>query len=151
MDGSSRLLHATCIAADGVAALLLGPSGSGKSDLALRCLMMRGWDGDREMRPSLVADDQVAVTVSGGRLLAKPSGTLAGRIEVRGIGIVEMSHVPEAEVRLAVHLDRRHPIERLPDPMPVYTLLGLSIPLIHVSPFEASAPLKVLLALRHCQ
>src|SRR6185369_13552251 len=81
---SAESFHASTVARDGRAVLIMGPSGSGKSDLALR-LLDRGF--------SLVSDDQTLVRVDGGRLLASPPQTIAGKLEVRGVGIVEMKHL----------------------------------------------------------
>ncbi len=138
-------MHATAIAVDGRAALLFGPSGVGKSDLALRCVMLEARDGDRRLRAALVADDQVHVDVVDGALICRPPPTIAGRIEVRGLGILALTHVPSARVVLAVELTAG-PIERLPAPA-TRDLLGLAIPELRLAPFEASAPFKLLLAL----
>lgn len=149
MDGgiNTRLVHATCVAVDGIAALLLGPSGAGKSDLALRCIMADAMDGGRRIPARLVADDQVLMRREGDRLIVRAPEALLGRIEVRGLGIMAIEAIAEAELGLAVELDRRRPIERLPDPLPTYEAMGVNLPLLHLSPFEASAPLKLLLAL----
>lgn len=143
-----RLVHATCVAVDGIAALLLGPSGAGKSDLALRCMMTSARDADRALKADLVADDQVLLYLRDGQLRARAPEAIIGRIEVRGLGILPADHVPDAEVRLAIELDRRRPIERLPETLPAFEALGIRVPLLRLSPFEASAPLKVMLALR---
>ena len=71
------MVHATCVAIGDRAVLLCGPSGSGKSDLALRLI-----DGGAQ----LVADDQVVLRAEGGRIVARAPEALAGRMEVRGIG-----------------------------------------------------------------
>jgi HPr kinase/phosphorylase len=123
-----RTLHASCVARDGAGVLLLGPAGVGKSDLALR-LLARGFD--------LVADDQVEVADG----IARPPAALAGLLEVRGLGITRLPHVPEARLVLAVDLARG---ERLPVPLR-YPLLDL--PLVQVPPDNASAPDRVALAL----
>jgi serine kinase of HPr protein (carbohydrate metabolism regulator) len=133
---SSDLIHASCVAIDGKAVLLAGRSGTGKSDLALR-LIDRG--------AVLVSDDYTEVRRREGRLFATPPARLAGRIEVRGIGIVEMPHLPEAEITLLVDLDGE--VERMPAPA-TRRLAGCDIPLTTLAPLEPSAPIKVELLLR---
>lgn len=147
MNDRTTQIHATAIALDGRAALILGPSGAGKSDLALRCILQGAWINATHRTATLVADDQVIVERQGDTVVARPPESIAGRIEVRGLGIVEMPHNPASNVSLAVALTRADAIERLPDPPPQHELLGLSIPLLRVAPFEASAHLKVMLAL----
>jgi len=130
-------VHGTAVAFAGRAVLLLGPPGSGKSDLALR-LIEAGW--------RLVADDRVVLVARGGRLVASPPPTLAGRIEARGLGICRVPFLEEAEVVLAVELVAPAGVDRLPDAA-VRTFLGTAIPLVRLSPFEGSAPAKLRLAL----
>jgi len=142
---ASVTLHATAIAVDGRAALLFGASGSGKSDLALRCLIPAVRLGGRVVTPELVADDQVEIALKDGRLVCRPPSTIAGRLEVRGLGILDVPHVTNARVALAVVLDGP-PAERMPEPA-ARQILGIEIPEIRLSPFEASAPMKLLLAL----
>ncbi len=142
-------LHATAIAVDGLAALLFGASGSGKSDLALRCLIPLARLGGRTVTPELVADDQVEFALEGGHLVCRAPPTITGRIEVRGLGIVDVPHVPKARVVLAVVLDGL-PVERMPEPAE-RQILGIDIPEIRLSPFEASAPMKLLLALHQAR
>jgi serine kinase of HPr protein (carbohydrate metabolism regulator) len=144
LDGATNLVHATCIAFGDRAALLTGPSGSGKSDLALRC-MMTPLPGTGSAR--LVADDQVIVERRGACLIARAPDTIRGRLEVRGLGILEFPHVPEAEIRLVVNLAEASRIERLPDPGKTTDILGVRLPALFLAPFEASAPFKLLLAL----
>jgi serine kinase of HPr protein (carbohydrate metabolism regulator) len=134
---SAALIHATTIAIDGVAALLLGPSGSGKSDLALR-LIDRG--------AMLVSDDYTVLTAQDGRLLATAPGTIRGKIEVRGVGIIAVEPVGDVAVALAVRLDK--PVERMPQPTSA-RYNGIEIREVAIDPFELSAPIKVELALRH--
>jgi len=117
-------------------ALIEGPSGAGKSDLALRCLGL----GFR-----LVADDRTLLWLSDGRLFGRSPDTLAGRLEVRGLDVVSLVAAPLAEVALAVRCDTP---ERIPAPE-WEARLGKALPLLRVTPLEASAPQKVALALHH--
>ena len=141
---SEILVHASCVAIDGFAILLRGPSGSGKSDLALRLI-----DDDA----ALVADDQVileAVVLETGncRLMASAPAVLSGLLEVRHIGIVKCDAIATAPVRLVVDLAAAA-IERMP-PRETSVLLGIDLPRITVNAYEASAPAKVRIALRNC-
>ena len=136
----SVLVHATTIQLAGYGVMLLGDSGAGKSDLALR-LIAEG--------ALLVADDQTKLDVVDGRLIASAPQTIAGRIEARGIGIVRAPQTEAADVRLAVQLTRA-PIERLPEPAswsPPGVAAAPQIPLIELAPFEPSAPVKLRMAL----
>lgn len=133
---SAESFHASTVAQGGRAVLIIGPSGSGKSDLALR-LLDRGF--------SLVSDDQTLVRIEDGRLLASPPPTIAGKLEVRGIGIVEMEHDHDVPVALLVELTSD--IQRMPDDERQRPILGIQIPLIGIDAMPASAPSKVALAL----
>lgn len=133
---SSETAHASSVAMDGRAVLITGPSGSGKSDLSLR-LLDRGF--------ILVSDDQTIVRRDGNRLIATPPANIAGKLEVRGIGIVEMAHAADVPVALLVELTSD--IQRLPDDSRERPVLGVSIPLVSVDALTASAPSKVALAL----
>ena len=144
MDGATSLVHATCIAVDGRAALLTGPSGAGKSDLALRCV---GLHCDLAGRALLVADDQVVLVRRGRRIIAGAPSAIAGKLEVRGVGIIDLPSASEAWLDLVVALVDPVDIERLPDPGVGVPILGLELPVLRVAPFQASAPLKVLLRL----
>ena len=133
---SSENLHASTVAINGRAVLITGPSGSGKSDLALR-MLDRGF--------ALVSDDRTIVRKEGARLLASAPETIKGKLEVRGVGIVEMDHLADVPVALAV--DLTVDIQRLPDDSRERLILGTGIPLISVDAMTASAPSKVALAL----
>jgi HPr kinase/phosphorylase len=131
------LVHGTTVAIGGRGVLLRGPSGSGKSDLALRLIDAGG---------QLVADDQSRLWRDGGAILVRSPTTIAGLIEVRGIGIVRVDSLPVAPLTLIADLVAPQHIERLPEPRSE-TIFGLSIPLVAVASFEASAPAKLRLAL----
>jgi HPr kinase/phosphorylase len=148
MTETTTQIHATAIALDDRrAALLFGPSGVGKSDLALRCILQGAWIDGRHHLATLVADDQVIIERTFDGLRAWPPEAIAGRIEVRGLGIVAMPHISSAAVTLAVELVDAPEIERLPDSAATAHILDWEIPILRVAPFEASGHLKVLLAL----
>jgi serine kinase of HPr protein (carbohydrate metabolism regulator) len=134
------LVHASCVAIERYAILLRGPSGGGKSDLALRLID----DG-----AALVADDQVLLKADGLGLTASAPAALSGLLEVRGIGIVRCDVVASAPVRLVIDLDAASPIQRMPD-SEVCALLGIEVPRITLNPFEPSTPAKIRIALRAC-
>jgi serine kinase of HPr protein (carbohydrate metabolism regulator) len=139
-------LHGTAIALGDRAVLLRGPSGAGKSDLALRAMAANlAPFADRSFQ--LVGDDQVMVLRAGGGLMVNAHPKLAGLIEVRGLGILPVAHLPEAGLVLVADLVAGGDIERLPDPWPVTDVLGVPVPVMRIAPFEASAPLKLALAL----
>lgn len=135
-----QFVHGTCVAIDRVGCLLLGPSGSGKSDLALRLVM--------DQRATLVADDQVVVELRKDKLVATPPAALAGLIEVRGLGIVPMAFRARVTLGLAVVLVAPDEVERMPEDNEGIEYFGLVLPLFRVAPFEASAAHKVRLAAR---
>jgi serine kinase of HPr protein (carbohydrate metabolism regulator) len=128
---SSETIHASCVAIGGRAVLLAGRSGVGKSDLALR-LIDRG--------AVLISDDYTQLLRRQGKLRATPPANIAGKIEVRGIGIVEMAHVADVEVALLIDLDA--PLVRMPE-RATRRLAGIEIPTSALAPLEASAPIKV--------
>ena len=133
---SSETLHASTVALDGRAVLISGPSGAGKSDLALR-LIDRGF--------TLVSDDQTIIRKNNHRLLASAPPTIHGKLEIRGVGIVEMETVNDVPVALFVELTGD--ILRLPDDSRERLVLGVKLPLINVDALTASAPSKVAVAL----
>jgi serine kinase of HPr protein (carbohydrate metabolism regulator) len=133
---SAETLHASTVALDGRAVLISGPSGSGKSDLALR-LLDRGF--------TLVSDDQTIIKRDGSRLIAAAPPTIAGKLEIRGIGIVEVERINDVPVALLVELTSD--IQRLPDDARERPILGIPLPLISIDAMTASAPSKVALAL----
>jgi serine kinase of HPr protein (carbohydrate metabolism regulator) len=120
----------------GRAVMIAGPSGSGKSDLALRLI-----DGGF----SLVSDDQTLVRRDGNRLLATAPPSIAGKLEIRGIGIVELE--PSSDVPVALFVELTSEIERLPDDSRERTILGVRVPLVSVDAMTASAAAKVAMAL----
>ena len=133
---ASEIVHASSVAKDGRAVLITGPSGSGKSDLTLR-LLDRGF--------TLVSDDQTVVQREGERLIAAAPATIAGKLEIRGIGIVDMDTADSVPVALLVELTSE--IERLPDDSRERPILGVPLPIVTIDAMTASAPSKVAIAL----
>jgi len=129
------IAHGTVVAIGGKAVLIVGASGAGKSDLALR-LIDRG--------AVLVADDYVELDVVGGEVRCAPPPSIAGRIEVRGVGIAEMPFVESVPLALVVDLGAR--TDRLPHSH-VRQIEGVDVRDIAIDGFEASAPIRVELAL----
>lgn len=144
MPETVELVHATVVAAHRPGAdggrrgvMLTGPSGAGKSDLALR-LMAGGW--------RLVADDYVHAWVSGDGLYVRAPDHIAGRIEIRGLGLPFCGALPLVRASLVVRCVDRPP-ERLPEPA-FHRILGLDLPLTEIEALHASAPAHVDAALR---
>ncbi len=132
------LQHATAVAIDGEVVLLRGPSGSGKSDLALRLI---------DSGAQLVADDQTLLRREGDRVLASAPPAIAGLIEIRGVGLVRVPAAVVAPLVLIADLMASSDIERMPE-WRSETVLGVAVPLVAVAPFEASAPAKLRLLRR---
>lgn len=135
---SSETLHASCVAIDGRAVLIEGRSGEGKSDLALR-LIDRG--------AALVSDDYTICTRTDGALLGSAPANIAGKIEVRGIGVIDMPHRDRVPIALLVTIFEDPP--RMPEAPRKRRIAGIDIPEVALAALEPSAPVKVELALRH--
>jgi HPr kinase/phosphorylase len=132
------LVHATAIAIEDAAILLRGPPGAGKSDLALRLI-----DGGAR----LVADDQAELRRVEDQILVSAPAVIAGLIEIRGVGILRIDPIAAAPLALLIDLVPSAEVERFPEAR-FEDILGLSIPLIALASFEASAAAKVRFAYR---
>lgn len=129
---SSETLHASCVAIGGHAVLIEGRSGTGKSDLALR-LIDRG--------AVLVSDDYTILTRRDGTLTATPPANIAGKMEVRGLGLIEVDHATDVPVALVVVADT-DPV-RMPEDDARRAIAGVMLPELRLSLLEPSAPVKV--------
>ncbi|MFQ5785696.1 MAG: HPr kinase/phosphorylase [Alphaproteobacteria bacterium] len=129
-------IHGTCVDLDGTGVLLRGPSGSGKSDLALRLV-------DRGAR--LVADDRVVITAAGDGVMASAPPRLAGLLEVRGLGIVRLPSVERSRIGLVVDLAGPGAGERLPESASC-EVLGVRLRNLRLDPFAVSTVAKLRLA-----
>ncbi|HKX22303.1 MAG TPA: HPr kinase/phosphatase C-terminal domain-containing protein [Rhizorhapis sp.] len=134
---SSETLHCSTVAIGGRAVMIEGRSGSGKSDLALR-LIDRG--------AKLVSDDYTIACRKGPLLLASPPPAIAGKIEVRSLGLIEIEHVTDQPVALIVQLFDA--VDRMPPDPERRVVAGISVPVIKIAPMENSAPIKVELAMK---
>lgn len=163
----SLQLHASCIAINSKAVLILGESGSGKSDLALRLI---------DSGAKLVGDDQIVLTSpsllegegrGGGQkstkttlssplptplpqgkreIIASPAAKLEGLLEVRGVGIMKLPYEMKVPVALTLKLVNANEVERLPEPQ-FFDCLGLQLPLLSLYAFDHSTPAKIRLFL----
>lgn len=131
------LLHGSCVALGEGAILLRGPSGAGKSDLALR-LIAQG--------AMLVADDYVEIESRDAALWASAPAKIAGMIEIRGVGLVTVTHSPGAPLALLIDLVAPEAVPRLPE-QATEQILGQDIPRFALAPFESSTPAKIVMIL----
>lgn len=131
-------IHTTCVAIDGLGVLLRGPSGSGKSDLALRLI-----DGGGQ----LVSDDYTDIEERHGEFYAVAPDTIAGLMEVRGLGVLRVGNLDEVKVGLVVDLVPPGAVERLPEAATCDDY-GHPLAWLRLAPFEESAAAKVRLAVR---
>jgi serine kinase of HPr protein (carbohydrate metabolism regulator) len=130
---NGEILRGTCVLVEGQGVLLQGPSGAGKSDLALRLLDSGG---------ELVADDYVRIEVEQGALYASAPPTIAGLLEVRGLGIISVSFAERAPLKAIVMCVEPEMVPRLPDSQTV-NIHGVSLPRYALAPFEPSAAAKL--------
>ena len=128
----------TCIAFGEEAVLFRGPSGSGKSDLALRCI---------EKGADLISDDQTILCRKNKKIIASAPRSIAGKLEVRGLGILDFPYREDASLVLVLDLINEGALERLPK-IGFVDYFDIKIPNLRILSFESSAVEKVSLALR---
>ena len=150
MADQSVLVHGTCVALAGIAVLLRGPSGSGKSDLALRLIDRPGFGhGTSLIEARLVADDQVIVSRNGDGLEASAPERLTGLLEIRGLGIVRVEPAGPTHLGLVVDLVAAARIERYPAAAGEVRYLDCRVPLVLIDAAAPSAAARVRAALCH--
>lgn len=144
-------VHATCVAIGDHGVLLRGPPGSGKSSLAL-CLMDapgRGISGTLKAA-RLVADDRVILHRAEHHVVATAPATLRGKLEIRGLGIVDVEPQEQAIIRLVVDIAPEREIERLPEPDTLQVaLMGVAIPAIRIDAGNPVATARIRAAFDH--
>ncbi len=145
------LVHASCVAFGDVGILIRGKSGSGKSSLCLRLIDGAGFGlGGNALRAELVADDQVELSLRGETLFAATPAALAGKLEIRGLGIVSLPYRREVVLRLVVDLLPASDIERLPGAAQQRTVVaGVGLPCLALDATEAVSAARLRAALRH--
>lgn len=132
-------IHATLISLDNQGVLLIGESGSGKSDVALRMIMEKG--------AKLVADDRVNLENNNNRLVGRAPKEIEGLLEVRNVGISHFPFKSEVNIALCVELCvQRDMLERLPYDEHV-DFLGVSITKLKLYPFDCSILCKIIVKL----
>ena len=130
-------VHGTSVSIDGDGVLFRGPSGSGKSDLALRMI---------NYGAQLVSDDQVCLTRRNDNIFMSSPPTIRNSMEVRGIGIVNTIAQKEAPLILVLNMSPNNAANRMPI-WQLCTFLDIKVPAVEFAPFEISAHLKVKLAI----
>lgn len=139
-------VHATALVVGETGLLLTGPSGSGKSKMAMNMIQAAAARG---RFAALVSDDRVRLQVAGTRLLAIAPSQIAGMIELRGSGILKVAHLPRAVMHVAIAVGRPQDHPRLPPADARYTPRpGIDLPLIHMVPEHLNEPMDLILALR---
>jgi HPr kinase/phosphorylase len=138
-------IHASCVSIAGRGVLIRGSSGRGKSDLVLRLLDAAGFGlDDTVQRSQLVADDQTVLTEMEGELFASPPPGLAGKLEIRGQGIVELAYVKNIKIEAIVDLVDLSEIERMPNIQDLKTeLYGVILPRLKLQAETASACARI--------
>ena len=132
----SQVHQASCVAIGGRALLIQGPSGSGKSSLALG-LIDRGAE--------LIGDDGVSLELRAGRLYASPPPHIVGLIEIRNLGLLSLPTVSDIPIALVVRLDPAAP--RFIEQAESIELDGAALPMLRLWPDGAVLALKSELAL----
>jgi len=142
---ATSTVHGTCVRVGPMGVLLTGPSGSGKSDLALRLIDQPGrGGGDAVLEAVLIADDRVQLSAQDGVLIAAAPDTIKGMLEVRSVGIIAVPVEAQVRVGLVVNLSPGLDRERIPDfQTQTVDYCGVVVPELRIDPFEASAPAKL--------
>jgi len=143
--------HASCVAIGPCGVLIRGASGAGKSTLTLQLIDSQGYGlGKKLLRGQLVSDDQTLLLAMNGKLIGSPPKSLAGLIEIRGLGIITVAHKKSVNIKLVVDLLPPKIIERLPNPLDMHiTLEGITLAHIAVATGNPAAAAIVRSALQN--
>jgi len=129
-------VHATSVAIDGYGVIIIGPSGAGKTDLAIR-LIDRG--------ACLISDDRTILSRANNVVTLNPPEKTAGQIELHSLGIYLVQFISNIELKMIVELVNQ--AERYPMDSQIEKILDIQIPKIKLNAQSASAPIKVEMAL----
>ena len=132
-------IHATAVEIDKNGILIIGASGSGKSDLALRLIENKG--------ATLVADDRVDLDVEGDKLFGICPKALESLLEVRGIGVIKKPFTVKVQIKLVVTAAEKQEIERMPENT-FFNQDGVKVECVLLDLLEPSAPDKVVVKLK---
>ena len=136
-DVEALIVQASVVSIKGRALAIEGPTGSGKSSLAL-ALIDRG--------AQLIGDDGVTLTRQGETIIASPPPNIAGLIEVHGVGLIE--HPAHSHAPLALILKLGASAERMPESIHNREILGLPIPCLPFEPGDIVPALRAEIALK---
>ena len=131
--------HGTAVSYHGCGILIRGPSGSGKSDLALRLID----DG-----AILIADDQVQIKFVGKELHLSAPNSISGLIEIRGVGVIRIKHVSRVPLSLIVDINTKEQLQRLPA-IKKEVINNIHISVIRINAFESSTIAKIKVFLQY--
>lgn len=138
-------VHATALVVGETGLLVTGPSGSGKSRLALAMIQAARVRG---AYATLVSDDRVSLQVLGSKVIAIAPLRIAGMIELRGSGILKTDHLPRAIMHVAISVGRPQAHPRLPPAGARYSSQpGIDLPLVHLVPGHLNDPMELIDAL----
>lgn len=140
-DTKRQPFHASCVVIGERGVLIRGVSGSGKSTLA-RLLVARATQNGMFAR--LIGDDRVYVTESHGRLIARGHPAIAGRMEVRGVGIVETEFEQACIIRLVVDCSKQVRLRSPEDEDRVVRIHDVCVPRIETMAMDADLVLSLL-------
>ena len=134
-------IHGSAIAFGNRGVLIRGLPGSGKSELALRLIDSQGFGrGAKPLRAKLVADDQVLLVREGSGIVMRAPNSISGKLEIRGVGIIELPHKSKTKLVLVIDLKPQTEIERMPEADDLLTeILGLNITRYSIDPNASSA------------
>jgi serine kinase of HPr protein (carbohydrate metabolism regulator) len=135
---SSKKVPGTCVEVEGLGVLFRGPTGSGKSDLALRLI---------DSGARLIADDYTEISIENATLIARAPQNIRDLLEVRGIGILKIGGALQTNLGVIIDLVTPEQVERRPEDQSE-VLLGIHVPQFRLFPLEASGPAKVRLVVR---